>query len=142
MAELTCVALMAGHGDFSRPGQGWLFAALGVAAGGCFLLAASGFTGALASLRHRGGWFWAVAILLRLAILPVVPGDDIWRYRWEGKIQAYGHNPYVLAPDASALEPLRDGEWTGINHRHFPAIYPPLAEAGFAALAAVGLPVL
>src|SRR5256885_11797881 len=31
--------------------------------------------------------FWTVAVTLRLVALPLVPGDDLWRYQWEGKIQ-------------------------------------------------------
>lgn len=87
-------------------------------------------------------WLWIMAVVLRLIVLPVTPGDDLWRYRWEGKVQMHGLNPYVLAPDAPALTSLRDEAWGRINHRDFPAIYPPLAEATFAALSAAALPVV
>ncbi len=30
------------------------------------------------------GWFWLLAILPRLVMLAMYPGDDIWRYLWEG----------------------------------------------------------
>ena len=46
--------------------------------------------------------FWSVAILLRMVVLPLEPGDDIWRYQWEGKVQNAGFNPYVLAPNDRA----------------------------------------
>ena len=78
--------------------------------------------------------FWAVVIVLRLVALPLAPGDDFWRYQWEGKIQHAGFNPYVNAPDDPKLEPVRAEfpEWHKINHRDFRAIYPPGAELRFA----------
>ena len=72
-----------------------------------------------------------VAAVLRLAMLPVLPGDDVWRYRWEGAIQLHGYNPYTLAPDSPALAGLRDVEWGRISHQNEAAIYPPLAEMVF-----------
>jgi alpha-1,6-mannosyltransferase len=83
--------------------------------------------------------FWSVAILLRLIALPLTPGDDLWRYEWEGKVQHAGFNPYVTAPDDSSLDSLRDEfpQWEKINHRDFRAIYPPGAELIFAGLSRV-----
>jgi alpha-1,6-mannosyltransferase len=83
--------------------------------------------------------FWAVAVLLRLVALPLAPGDDFWRYQWEGKIQHAGFNPYVNAPDDPKLEAVRAEfpEWHKINHRDFRAIYPPGAELLFAGLSRI-----
>lgn len=86
-------------------------------------------------------WFWAIALTPRLILLAMYPGDDIWRYLWEGHIQTLGHNPYLLAPNADILIPLRadlplEG-WNQINHPHLPAIYPPVAQLGFQFLAAI-----
>ncbi|MEY2480033.1 MAG: alpha,6-mannosyltransferase [Verrucomicrobiota bacterium] len=83
--------------------------------------------------------FWSVAILLRLSALPLTPGDDLWRYEWEGKIQRAGFNPYINAPDDPALDSVRDQypQWEKINHRDFRAIYPPGAELIFAGLSGV-----
>lgn len=83
--------------------------------------------------------FWAVVIVLRLVALPLAPGDDFWRYQWEGKIQHAGFNPYVNAPDDPQLEPVRAEfpEWHKINHRDFRAIYPPGAELLFAGLSRI-----
>ena len=84
--------------------------------------------------------FWTVAILLRLVALPLEPGDDIWRYQWEGKVQNAGFNPYVLAPNDEKLAPVRaqDPDWNRINHRDYSAIYPPGAELIFAGLSHFG----
>src|SRR4051812_3818649 len=83
--------------------------------------------------------FWTIAILLRLVALPLEPGDDFWRYQWEGKIQRAGFNPYTIAPDDPQLEPVRAEfpAWHKINHRDFRAIYPPGAELLFAGLSAI-----
>ena len=69
-------------------------------------------------------------------------GDDFWRYRWEGTIQLHRVNPYLHAPDDPALAPLRDADWLRVNHRDYPAIYPPAAELIFAVLAALHAPPL
>jgi len=91
------------------------------------------------SPKVQGGIFWAVVIALRLVALPLAPGDDFWRYQWEGKIQQAGFNPYVNAPDDPQLEPVRAEfpEWHKINHRDFRAIYPPGAELVFAGLSRI-----
>lgn len=140
--QVFCVALMAGHGNFLLAGEPARFTALAFVAGAAFWLAARAFQGAALPPRARTGWFWIVAIALRVAMLPIVPGDDLWRYRWEGLIQLHGFNPYLLAPDSPALTALHNAEWSRINHQNFAAVYPPLTELAFALLARVGLPVL
>lgn len=83
--------------------------------------------------------FWGAVIALRLVALPLEPGDDFWRYQWEGKIQQAGFNPYVNAPDDPQLEQVRAKfpAWHKINHRDFRAIYPPGAELIFAGLSRI-----
>ena len=81
--------------------------------------------------------FWIVAILSRLLLLPMYPGDDVWRYLWEGYIQLQGFSPYDLAPDAVTLVPFRTEWWELMNHPHISAIYPPITQLGFRLLAAI-----
>ena len=72
---------------------------------------------------------WAIIIfslIFRLTLLPMTPSDDIYRYLWEGKLQLNGISPYSYPPESSHLEHLRDGFFSGINHKHLPTIYPPL----------------
>ena len=111
------------------------FVATGIACGLAFLFAASEFP-AFLGLRSQALLFWCVAIALRVVALPMEPGDDFWRYQWEGKVQNAGFNPYVQAPDDPALAEIREEfpAWHKINHRHFRAIYPPGAELLFAGL--------
>ncbi|NJL83434.1 MAG: hypothetical protein HC890_11660 [Chloroflexaceae bacterium] len=82
-------------------------------------------------------WFWAVAIATRLLLLPMEPGDDVWRYLWEGKIQFLGFSPYEFAPNAPELAPYRPDWWPLINHPDVSAIYPPITQLGFRLLAAI-----
>ncbi|MCA9245034.1 MAG: hypothetical protein KDA32_13840, partial [Phycisphaerales bacterium] len=74
----------------------------------------------------------------RVALVPASPGDDVYRYMWEGRVRLAGGNPYLKAPDHPDLAPLRDDNWPRINHPDHRAIYPPLAQALFTAIAAVG----
>lgn len=74
------------------------------------------------------------AILFRLSLLALPPftSDDIYRYVWDGRVQAAGVNPYLYAPSSARLARLRDEEiYPYINHPHLPTVYPPLAQAGF-----------
>jgi hypothetical protein len=82
-------------------------------------------------------WFWLVAIATRIVLLFMYPGDDIWRYLWEGYIQTQGFNPYDFAPNATELIPYRTSWWMLINHQNVSAIYPPMTQLGFRFLATI-----
>lgn len=77
----------------------------------------------------------AFAVLFRLSILFAPPylSDDIYRYVWDGRVQAAGINPYRYVPSAPELAPLRDDViYPKINRRDYAhTIYPPLAEVFF-----------
>lgn len=132
---LTCV-LLARIGGWARSLAAFqVLYAIGFA---CFALA-------LTRARHRpvpraGLIVFAVAAAARLALLPVVPSlsDDIYRYLWEGRVVAHGQDPYRHGPTDPALVPLRDQDvYPRVNHPELATIYPPLAIAGFALVAAV-----
>jgi alpha-1,6-mannosyltransferase len=76
-----------------------------------------------------------VATLLRLSVLfsPPFLSDDIYRYIWDGRVQAAGINPYRFVPDDDHLEPLRDEAiYPNINRSDYAhTIYPPLAQITF-----------
>lgn len=79
---------------------------------------------------------WTVAVGVRVVLLFMEPGNDIWRYLWEAKVTLAGFNPYVLAPDAAALESLRDAVvWPQVGHPTLTAVYPPLTQTVFALIA-------
>jgi alpha-1,6-mannosyltransferase len=75
------------------------------------------------------------AALLRLTVLFASPylSDDIYRYVWDGRVQAAGINPYRFVPADPALQGLRDGAvYQHINRRDYAhTIYPPLAQGIF-----------
>ena len=96
------------------------------------------------------------AVALRLAALTaVVPlSDDLYRYAWDGRVQASGVDPYRYPPTAPELAHLRD-DWlfpddaecerrdkepgcTIINRPSVRTIYPPVAQGWFVAGHALG----
>jgi hypothetical protein len=78
----------------------------------------------------------AVAFRLIAAAGPASLSDDVYRYVWDGRVQAAGHHPYRYAPADPLRQALRDASiYPRINHPEIPTIYPPLAELVFAALA-------
>jgi hypothetical protein len=83
----------------------------------------------------------AVALAWRVALVAAPPfNDDINRYVWEGRIQHHGGNPFKWSdrPTVERWAPLRDEVWDEINHRHMPAIYPPLFQLAARGVTAVG----
>lgn len=95
-------------------------------------------------------------IAIRLASMggPATLSDDLYRYSWDAQAQLHGVDPYRYAPDAAALRGLRSSWlWPGparcaqldraagctrINRPAVRTIYPPVAEAWFASVYAVG----
>jgi hypothetical protein len=77
----------------------------------------------------------AFAIVFRLSILFAPPylSDDIYRYVWDGRVQAAGINPYRYIPAAPELAHLRDETiYPKINRKDWAhTIYPPVAQAVF-----------
>jgi Dolichyl-phosphate-mannose-protein mannosyltransferase len=137
-AEILCCAALNWFDDWTLEEMPVKFVAAAMLCGVAFLAAINEFP-VLTNPRAQAIVFWAVAILLRLVALPLAPGDDLWRYQWEGRVQRAGFNPYVHAPDDPNLERVRAEfpEWHRINHRDFRAIYPPGAELLFAGLSGV-----
>jgi hypothetical protein len=76
-----------------------------------------------------------VAVALRIALAWPAPflSDDVYRYVWDGKVQAAGINPYRFVPAAPDLAGLRDDAvFPFINRRTYaPTIYPPAAQMAF-----------
>lgn len=72
----------------------------------------------------------AFALLFRLTVWPLLPAlsDDVFRYRWEGKVQYYGGNPYQVRPNDPEWAHLRDPTFALVPGRDFPAGYGPLIE--------------
>ncbi len=84
----------------------------------------------------------AVAMLARAVALPapITLSTDIYRYVWDGRVQAAGINPYRHVPADPALAALRDdGIYPHINRADYaPTIYPPVAQMIFLAITRLG----
>ena len=92
------------------------------------------------ALPRVGAAVFVVALAARAALLPTPPSlsDDLYRYAWEGKVLLHGGNPYRQSPLDPGLAPLREARiFPNVNHPELTTIYPPLAEAGFALVAAI-----
>jgi alpha-1,6-mannosyltransferase len=74
-----------------------------------------------------------LAIVFRATLWPMEPtlSDDLQRYRWEGKVQAQGWNPYGIAPNDPRLVYLRDKYYQIMPGRELPSIYPPATQLIF-----------
>lgn len=88
----------------------------------------------------------AGAVLMRLALLFAEPylSTDIYRYVWDGRVQAAGVNPYRHIPSAPELTHLRDAAiFPSINRADYAVtIYPPTAQAIFLVVTRLGESVL
>ena len=80
----------------------------------------------------------AVAALMRVPVLCTPPylSSDIYRYIWDGRVEAAGINPYRYVPADPVLAPLRDADiFPNINRAASAVtIYPPVAEMVFFAV--------
>lgn len=110
--------------------------------------------------RQLIGWLLGTSALFRLLLLPTPPFQeiDIYRYLWDGKVTATGHDPYQFPPSdvLAAKQSIETGgsvEPSTLNHLaqqaidepayskilgtiHYgelPSPYPPVSQAVFAA---------
>ena len=111
-----------------------IFALLLAASAGVYLLTVRRV------LRSADG-FPLVLVLVVAAALRVMPflthnflSSDLYRYVWDGMVQAAGINPFLHIPEDSALRFLRETAiFPHINRADYaPTIYPPAAQIVFA----------
>lgn len=89
---------------------------------------------------RRAFWIWlGFALIFYVLLVPAVPSlsDDIYRYLWEGKIQAAGYNPYCTPPAAAGLTAYRDSLYAHLSSTTTTALYPPVAQILFLAVAGI-----
>jgi len=91
---------------------------------------------ALEHTEERAAALWLIlagAVIFRLTLAPLTPtlSTDVYRYRWDGRIQLAGWNPYAVKPDDPRLKSLRDPREPESPGHDIPTIYPPLAELAF-----------
>jgi hypothetical protein len=90
-------------------------------------------------IRHSSqssvGTIFVFALVFNLLLIPSWPtlSDDMFRYIWDGRVQAAGISPYRYPSNAAELEPLRDDViWPSMNRPNAVTIYPPGAQMVFA----------
>jgi alpha-1,6-mannosyltransferase len=77
----------------------------------------------------------AVAMQSFLIFTPPTLSDDMYRYVWNGRVQAQGISPYQYPPNAPEVAHLRDAAiYPHINRKSAVTVYPPAAETAFALL--------
>jgi alpha-1,6-mannosyltransferase len=93
---------------------------------------------ALEHTRDNRAVLWLVllgALAFRLTLFPQPPSlsTDVYRYRWDGRVQSAGWNPYAVAPADPRLAPMRDYGWSVMPVPEIPTMYPPLSMLVFRA---------
>jgi alpha-1,6-mannosyltransferase len=76
----------------------------------------------------------AFGVLFRLTLVPhgVVGSDDIYRYLWDGKVDAAGMNPFSFTPTDPHLAYLATPDLPSkVNHPELKSVYPALAQLLF-----------
>lgn len=82
-----------------------------------------------------------IAIFLRVifVLMPPTGSDDYHRYIWDGKVQVHGINPYMYAPNDSALADLHTETLPAkINFPYMRTIYFPVSQLFFLAAYGIG----
>ena len=80
-----------------------------------------------------------LAALWHVPFLLTPPGsdDDIHRYVWDGRVQRFGYNPYIVVPSDPALGGLHTPETRTLNNPDVPSPYPAGAQLFFRAVTAI-----
>jgi alpha-1,6-mannosyltransferase len=119
---------------------GWVLMLIFIAGGACAFAASR----SVAHSDQRGALLviLVAAAAMRIVLLFGEPylSTDIYRYVWDGRVQAAGINPYRHVPAAPELGPLRDASiFPNINRADYAVtIYPPVAQAAFLAITRFG----
>jgi len=81
------------------------------------------------------------ALLFRLTFLAAPPllSSDLDRYLWDGRVTLAGGNPYLATPASRSFRVPGEADPARLEHAEVPTIYPPAAQALFAAGAALRL---
>ncbi len=135
MLSLPLYAAVLVHGDF-RPGRIEAFFPIFFGLFAVYALACWHVIGCKQQNNVSLSTIFLFALLFNLLLIPSRPtlSDDMYRYIWDGRIQAQGINPYRYPSDAQQLAHLRDDDiWRRMNRPSAMTIYPPGAQLVFAA---------
>lgn len=89
----------------------------------------------------RARWLVVPSLVAALLLLgsPPILSDDVYRYLFDGRCVVEGFAPYAHAPDSPKVADLVADLPGRINHAELQTIYPPVAQALFAVVAATGV---
>ena len=76
---------------------------------------------------------WHIAFLR----MPPAANDDIHRYVWDGRLQRFGCNPYLVIPSDPAVIALHTPETRSLNNPDLASPYPPAAQLFFRTVTAI-----
>jgi alpha-1,6-mannosyltransferase len=142
LGAALCVALTICSPHFGDRGGPYFMASLTVA-GIVYLLGVREFFATLKFERSVARRIVIVGLVLaavwHIEFLRLPPGadDDIHRYLWDGRLQRFGYNPYIVVPSDPAVAGLHSPETRNLNHPDLPSPYPAGAELFFHAVAAI-----
>src|SRR5262245_17331799 len=108
---------------------------------GEWLVLLAGSSLILAHARPTASVVLGGAAVLRIAALiaPVSLSDDVFRYAWDGALILDGIDPYAVLPiEVVGRAGLSAADLSLLNSPGYYTIYPPLAQAVFAAGVAIG----
>jgi alpha-1,6-mannosyltransferase len=138
LGAILCVALTICSRNFGDRGGPYFMASLTLA-GIVYLLAIREFFAAPTFARRVVVIGLVLAAVWHIAFLRVPSGtdDDIHRYVWDGRLQRFGYNPYLVVPSDPAAKRLHTPETRTLNNPDLPSPYPPGAQLFFRAVTAI-----
>lgn len=77
------------------------------------------------------GFLFAVAFRVPLAVAPAGADSDMVRYRWDGRVQQFGYNPYQVVPSDPSVAHTHTDDTRHMPSLHWLTPYPPAAQLFF-----------
>lgn len=138
LGAALCAALTICSRHFRDRGGAYFIVTL-LLAGIVYLLAIREFFATPRFPRHVVVIGLVLAAVWHVEFLRLPPGadDDIHRYVWDGRVQRFGYNPYVVVPDDPSVRWMHTSETRDLNNPDVPSPYPPGAELFFREVTAI-----
>jgi alpha-1,6-mannosyltransferase len=138
LGAILFVALTICSRNFSRTGEPSFFIPLAVA-GVAYLLAIRELFSTPEIPKRVIVFGLVLSALWHIQFLRMPPGvdDDIHRYVWDGRVQRFGYNPYIVVPSDPALAGLHTPETRTLNNPEVPSPYPAGAQLFFRAVTCI-----
>jgi len=138
LGAVLCAALTICSHNLGDRGGPYFMASLTLASV-AYLLAIREFFAAPRFSRHVVILGLALAGVWHIEFLRLPSGtdDDIHRYVWDGRLQRFGYNPYLVVPNDPAVEKLHTSETRSLNNPDLPSPYPAGAQLFFCAVTAI-----